>query len=222
MLRSYFVIAFRNFFRNKVQSSIQVLSLSIGIASIILIGLYARFEFGYDRYNENFDRIYRLEFDKQVGLWSAIGHQIKQEIPEVENVVRLLNWWGKDRSTLWFYTPEAGSGEKRIFKAEDLFYCDTTIFDIFSFKFIQGDPETALRDPMSIVLTESMARKYFGDQDPVGQYLITDKNYPITGIIEDVTGSHMEIEMLGNLSYRTSIGNSKRPISIVTPMPMSS
>jgi putative ABC transport system permease protein len=210
MIRSYFIIALRNFIRNKVQSSIQVLSLAIGIASLILIGLYARFEFSYDQFNENYDRIYRLEFDKQVGLWSAIGHQIKQEIPEVENVVRMLNWWGKDRSTLWFYYPEAASDKKRIFKAEDLFYCDTTVFDIFSFNFLQGDPETALRDPMSIVLTKSMAKKYFGDQDPVGQYLVTDKNYPITGIIEDVKGSHMEIKMLGNIAYRASIGHARR------------
>jgi putative ABC transport system permease protein len=184
-----------------------VLSLSIGIASFILIGLYAKFELGYDQFHKNFDRIYRLEFEKQVGLWSAIGHQIKQEIPEVENVVRLLNWWGKDRSTLWFYSPEAGTGEKRIFEAQDLFYCDTTIFDIFSFNFLQGDPETALRDPLSIVITKSMAEKYFGDQDPVGQYLVSDKNWIITGIIEDVTGSHMEIKMLGNISYRDRINN---------------
>ena len=139
MLRNYFISALRNIIRNKIQSIIQVLSLTIGITAAILIGLYAKHELGYDRFNEKFERIYRLEYGDQVGLPSAPGHQIKQNIPEVENVVRLLSWVGKDGYQLWtYYLDNDTSGSNEIFKAGDWFLCDSTIFDVFSFHFIQG------------------------------------------------------------------------------------
>jgi len=197
MFRNYFITAFRNIIRNKIQSFIQVLSLAIGITAAILIGLYAKYELSYDRYNEKFDRIYRLQWGDQVGLWSAIGHQIKQEIPEVENVVRLVNYGGKDRILYIEYIPSGDSTDRRSIAIEDFFWCDTTIFDVFTFHFIQGDPNTALRDPYSTVLTESMARKIFGEKDPIGEQI--DRDYTITGIIEDVKHSHIEINMLSSM-----------------------
>jgi putative ABC transport system permease protein len=203
MLRNYFISALRNIIRNKIQSIIQVLSLTIGIIAVILIGLYAKHELGYDRFNEKFDRIYRLEYGDQVGLPSAPGHQIKQNIPEVENVVRLINWMGKDGYKLWTYYPDNdSSGSKEIFKVEDWFNCDSTIFDVFSFNFIQGDPETALRDPNSIVFTESTAKKLFAGRDPVGDFWGRLK---VTGIIEDVKNSHIEVNMLTSIAMSDSL-----------------
>ena len=198
MFRNYFITAIRNILRNKIQSFIQVLSLSIGITSAILIGMYAWHEFTYDRYNEKLDRIYRLQWGDQVSLPSAFGHQIKQEIPEVENVVRMVNWAGKDGYSLVKYYPDDDTlGKEEILRVEDEFVCDSTIFDIFTFHFIQGDPQTALLDPNSIVLTESTAKKLFPDSDPVGQFWGMSQ---VTGIIEDVKHSHIEINMLKPLT----------------------
>ena len=95
MFRNYFITAIRNILRNKIQSFIQVLSLSICITAAILIGLNARYELTCDRFNEKFDRIYRLEYSDHVGLPAAPGYQIKQEIPEVKIVVRIVNRNGK-------------------------------------------------------------------------------------------------------------------------------
>jgi len=203
MFRNFFLTAHRNIVRNKVQSIIQVISLSIGIALAILIGLYAKNELSYDRFNEKFDRIYRLEYGDQVGMPTAPGHQIKQEIPEVENVVRLVNWRGKDDVTMWRYRLDGDTtGEMKTFRMEDYFYCDSTTFDIFTFHFIQGDPRTALRDPNSVVMTESAARSIFGEGDPVGRLF---GNLNVTGIIEDVKNSHLEVNMLMSLTSHSEL-----------------
>lgn len=89
MIRSYFVIAIRYILRNKIQSIIQVLSLTIGITAVILIGLYADYELSYDKFNEKLDRIYRLDYSDWPQIPSAIGHEIKENFTEVENVVRI-------------------------------------------------------------------------------------------------------------------------------------
>lgn len=208
MFRNFFLTAHRNITGNKIQSIIQVASLTIGIAAAILIGLYARNELNYDRFNRKFDRIYRLEYGDQVGMPTGPGNQIKQDIPEVENVVRLVNWRGKDNYDMWRYYPDGDtSGELRTFRMEDFFYCDSTIFDIFSFNFIQGDPHTALRDPNSVVMTQSTARSIFGDQDPVGRrfgYL------NVTGLIEDVKNSHLEINMLISMTTHSELHGFER------------
>ncbi|KPL14909.1 MAG: hypothetical protein AMS26_09130 [Bacteroides sp. SM23_62] len=210
MFKNFFLTAHRNIVRNKMQSAIQVASLSIGIAAAVLIGLYARYELNYDRFNEKFDRIYRVEFGDQVGMPSAIGHQIKQQIPEVENVVRLVNWIGKDEYATWsYYQNNDPSGQERMFRVEDMYYCDSTIFKVFSFSFLHGDPGTALRNPNSVVLTESTARSLFGDEDPMGQVIRRDE-LTVTGVIEDVINSHIEINMLVSLMSHDSLGGFKR------------
>ena len=89
MIRSYFVIAIRYILRNKIQSLIQVISLTIGITAVILIGLYALNELSYDKFNEKYDRIFRLEYGDNVGQVTAIGHEIKENLSVVENVVRI-------------------------------------------------------------------------------------------------------------------------------------
>lgn len=193
MIRSYFVIAIRYILRNKIQSIIQVLSLSIGITAVILIGLYANHELSCDKFNKKIDRIYRLEYGDQVGMPTAPGHQVKQQIPEVENVVRMVNWSGKDGSLSMKYIPINDSTDERIIEIEDFFWCDSTIFEVFTFPFVQGDPKTALRDPNTCVISESTARTIFGDRNPVGEPL---GQYSITGVIEDVKNSHIEINML--------------------------
>ena len=95
MLRNYFITAFRYILRNKIQSIIQVISLTIGITAVILVGLYAFHELSYDKFNEKSERIYRLEYGNKVGQVSAIGHEIKENLSEVENVVRMSKYGDK-------------------------------------------------------------------------------------------------------------------------------
>ncbi len=193
MLKSFFRTALRNIARNKVQSVIQVLSLVVGITALILIGLYARYELTYDRCHENFDRIYRLEFGERVGQPTAPGHQIKLNFSEVENVVRLVNWEGKGKSLNMRYEPEGDSSAIINISVPDYYWADSSIFEVFSFDFIQGNPQTALRDPYSAVLVESVARRIFGAEDPMGKSLgwLT-----VTGVIRELEHSHMQINML--------------------------
>ena len=191
MFKNFFLTAHRNIVRNKIQSAIQVTSLTIGITAVVLIGLYAKYEWSYDQFHEKLDRIYRLEYADNVGLSLAPGHQIMQNIPEVESMVRLLSWDGKDHKSNWRHFPDGDStARETLISVEDIFWCDSSIFKIFSFDFIQGDPNNALRDPKSLILTESTARNLFGDEDPLGRVLA---EYTITGVIEDVENSHLEI-----------------------------
>ena len=192
MFRNYFITAFRNIIRNRIQSFIQVLSLAIGITATILIGLYTQNELSYDNFNEKYDRIYRLEYGDYVRQPPAPGHKIKQQISEVENVVRIIN--GEPRDNIYHrYISEHDSTIEKIIKISDYHYCDSTIFEVFTFDFIQGDPKSALRDPYTCVLTESAARTIFGDMDPVGESI---EKYTVTGIIKDVKNSHFKINML--------------------------
>ena len=137
MLRNYFITAFRYIIRNKVQSIIQVLSLAIGITAIILIGLYVENELSYDKFNDKLDRIYRLEYGDFVGQSSKIGYQIKENFPEVENVVRIH----KSGGNIKYISDQGKASERKIDLRVAAFFCDSTVFDVFTFSFIQGDPK---------------------------------------------------------------------------------
>lgn len=201
MIRSYFVIAIRYILRNKIQSIIQILSLTIGITAIILIGLYVDHEMSYDKFNEKIDRIYRLEYGEYAGQQSAIGHQIKENFPEVDNVVRMLRWGGDILASVRYISDQGEGPERKIELTSQYLACDSTVFDVFTFPFIQGDPASALRDPYSVVLTEHTAREIFGSKDPVGEGLwidgLTDnKSYTVTGVIHDVKNFHIDFDIL--------------------------
>ena len=199
MFRNYFISALRNMIRNKVQTLIQVISLSTGITAAILIGLFAIYELSYDKFNQHFDRIYRLEFGDQVGLWAAPGHEIKQNIPEVENVVRLAAWWGQDE-THGIMIPATDSTEEKFIELEDVLICDSTFFEVFSFDFLIGDPEAALKEPYTAVLSRSAARIIFGDRDPLGKTLcfadLRQQRMTVTGVFKDLKNSHVEVNLL--------------------------
>jgi putative ABC transport system permease protein len=209
MFRNYFLTAIRNFLGNKVQALIQVVSLAIGITASLSIGLYILHEVSTDKFNRKIDRIYRVEYGNQVGMWSAIGHQIAQEIPEVEKVVRLINWTGKDRNFTSPYSPSDDSLDVRLIEFTDFYWCDCTIFDIFTIPPAQGDPRTVLRDPHSCVISETVARKFFPDRDPVGEVL-WDGGLVITGVFEDVKNSHIVLNMLISIVTFDSTSGSPR------------
>lgn len=195
MFRTFLKIAFRNFFRQKGHSLINILGLAIGIACSILIILFVTYELGYDKYNKNHDSIYRVAVDALAGnteiyqtyTSAPLPAALLKEYPEIEKITRI-----------------AISGEVKtrygnnVFNEDRMFEVDTTFFEIFSYKMILGDIETALDEPFSVVLTESMAKKYFANEDPINKVMQFDTlNFKVTGVIEDVPDqSHFHFDFL--------------------------
>jgi putative ABC transport system permease protein len=201
MWRNFFTVALRNISKNKVFTLINVSGLAIGLASSILIILFVIREVSFDRFHENRQRIYRLYIDGTIGdqtfrgaLTSMVMAQtFAEEIPEIEKFVRFDVY---NQKLIW------SDGEKHI---EDHFlYADSTIFDIFSLNFVNGDPSSALSLPYSIVITEEKAKLYFGDRDPLGQLLVVnDEKYTfrVTGVIESLPeNSHFFADFIASMS----------------------
>jgi putative ABC transport system permease protein len=195
MIKNYIKIAFRNLWRHKSFSLINIIGLAVGMTACLLIFMYVKFELSYDKFNSNFDHIYRLNTDikapSEVLHWSSVsapmGPAMQADYPEVESSVRI------------FPTGYLIVNGNNKFQENNIAFVDGSIFKIFTFPFLEGDPGTALKDPFSIVLTETMAKKYFGSQDALGKSLLLDGKHPvnITGIIKDVPhNSHFNFDML--------------------------
>ena len=195
MIKNYIKIAFRNLWRHKSFSLINIVGLAVGMAACLLIFMYVKFELSYDKFNANFAHIYRLNTDikapSEVLHWSSatapMGPALQADYPEVQSFARVF-------STGYLIV----NGNNK-FQENNLAFADNSIFKIFTFPFIEGDPATALKAPFSIVLTETMAKKYFGSQDALGKSLLLDGKHPvnITGIIKDVPhNSHFNFDML--------------------------
>lgn len=201
MLKNYVLIAFRHLKRHKTYSLINILGLAIGMACFILIALYILTELSYDKYHEKSNRIFRLEADLTLGgdpIPVATTNfpptfAMRNDYPEVINSVRIL-----PRSKLLV------EYENKRFYEERIYYAEETVFDIFTFPMVKGDPKTALVTANSVVITESMANKYFGAEDPIGKTLKLNNRteFSITGVIENVpANSHFIFDML--LSFQT-------------------
>jgi len=198
MFGNYIKITFRNILRHKGYYFINVAGLSIGIICFILIALFIQDELSYDRYHEKADRIYRAgvravwadnEFHGAVSP-APFSKALVTEFPEVEASTRLRR----------FGFPVIRYKEK-VFSEERWYWADGTFFEVFTVPFIQGDPKTALKKPNCVVITQSMALKYFGNEDPLGKSLNADnrKDYQITGVIEDVPhNSHVHYDFLAS------------------------
>ena len=152
MLRNYLKIAFRNLLRNKFYSLINIAGLSIGMAVAILIFSYVRYEYSFDRFHSKFDQIYRVvqsvrlhdrEFTRSF-TGGVLASALKEEIPEILHIARL--------NLIWEEVEISCNGKKFIAKSGDMVLADNDIFKIFDIEFIQGDPQTALMDPNSIIL----------------------------------------------------------------------
>ena len=189
MFLNYLKIAIRNLQRNRFYSLINILGLSIGIVCTLLIMLYVRYELSYDKYHEKHERIYRLDSDFYIGgkkdqfavTALPLGPTLKQEYPEIEEFCRFLNM---DDQTLLKY------GDKEFYETK-LFLADSAIFKIFTHPFVYGNPKKALTEPNTIIMTESMAHKYFGDINPVGEIVNSADGdaYKVTGVIRDLPGN---------------------------------
>ncbi len=200
MFKNNLKIAIRNLLQNKVYALISILGLAIGISGSTLITLYVGDELSYDNYHENKDHIYRLttvlDFNGKmdVGVTNyAAGPTLKEDYPEVIDFVRFYG--GRREVELSF--------EDRKFKESNLWITDSSVFRIFTYDFIVGDPETALAAPQSVVLTESVAEKLFPDGDGMGkQVKMNNSLLNVTGIIKNPP-ANSEIPINGLISITT-------------------
>lgn len=183
MFENYLKIALRNLKKHKVYSLINILGLSIGLASVIFLLLYVQFEISFDWFHSKADRIYRVQ---RSGFGSSemspimpapLAPAMKEEFPEVEEATRFAF-----RSNV-----HISANDKNFFE-NGFVFTDPATLEIFSFEFLRGSSNTALADPFSILLSESMAVKYFGDEDPVGKKITFrgTHEFRITGVLKDL------------------------------------
>jgi len=201
MLKNYFKIAFRNLWRNKGFSIINILGLSIGLATCLVILLFIQNELGYDRYNKKADRIVRVvlrsmvqgEKMNEANVMPPTAQTLKADYPEVQEATRLSDN-GYPRITY---------GDKTL-KDNAFASVDSNFFQVFSIPFLQGDTKTALLQPNSVVISRVMAQKYFGGEDPMGKTLnFKDWNtsYKITGVFDKIpANSHFHFELFGSMN----------------------
>jgi len=196
MLKNYFKIAFRNIIRHKVFSFINIAGLAVGLAVCFLILLWVQDELKFDKFHEKYDRIHRILVDINtngdefvVGVTpAALAPNIIDEVPEFEEICRFKNWGAFQIRT----------NEEEGFIGLNSGIADPSVFDIFSFPLLAGDPETALIEAHSLVLTIDAAEKLFSDEDPLGK-TVEVKNrgdFTITGLIDNVDHSHFDFDFL--------------------------
>jgi putative ABC transport system permease protein len=208
MIKNYLQVALRNLRNYKAYSLINIIGLAVGIACCIAIMLFVRDELSYDRFNEYAVQIYRPRLlglinghDLNSAMSSvAMGPAVYRDLPDVVAYTRLA----KSGSTVVRYNDKT-------FIEDRFFGADSTVFDVFSFPFVAGNPKTALTQPNTVVITESIAHKYFGDQNPIGKILNAGKqdNFIVTGVIKDIPqNSHLHPDFMGSL---TTLQDSRNP-----------
>ncbi|MBN2382844.1 ABC transporter permease [bacterium] len=199
MFRNYLKFALRNLVRQKAYALISIVSLALGLSGLIVVALFVQDELSYDRFHLKGDRLFRIvqnnvtaqqpnTFVLVPGLISRI---VKENIPEVETVTRLTR--GLD--ILISYK------DKQFYETNYL-YADATVFDVFTIPLVRGDARTALANPNSIVITESIAHKYFGTMDPIGQVLTEEDGgqYTVTAVTRDMQpNSHFHFDFMASL-----------------------
>lgn len=204
MLKNYFKIALRNLRKNPVYSFINIFGLALGMGVSILILLYVHYELSYDRYHEDSDRIVRVsrEWFNQNGETSLhLGHVAPPFGPLLEQ-----DFEGTvEEAVRFFQVSPLLRYEDKSFVENRFFFTDAEVFDVFSWEMLQGDPSTALTYPDGIVLTESAAQKYFGNEDPMGKALEFEAQgntfqFQVNGIVEDVpSNSHFQFDFLASM-----------------------
>jgi putative ABC transport system permease protein len=205
MIHKNIRLAFRNILYNKGLNSINIIGLAIGMMAVLLIFQYIRYEKGFDKFFDNADRLQRLVFyryyqtglDKSVGNNYFVGQIAIEKIPEIENFCRCK------RETQYVHVGE------EIFKEERTLFADSSYFSMFSHTVIAGDKKNFLTQPNVVVLTESTARKYFGNENPIGKtiYGVNPGKIPVTvhGVIKDVPqNSHLKFDLVISLSTVTN------------------
>ncbi|HAN17358.1 MAG: hypothetical protein A2X13_00745 [Bacteroidetes bacterium GWC2_33_15] len=208
MFKHNLKIAIRNILKYWNYSLINIGGLAIGLASFIFIILYIEDELKYDKFHEKADRIYRVnrlynsnDVDEDAATCSfPCAPTLEIDYPNlIEKTVRFFNFMRPE----FFFDYQKSETEIIKYNEKNFYMADSTVFDIFTFPFIAGDPETALDRPGTMVITESTAKRYFGDENPIGKSLRAEEgfNFEITGVIKDIPSqSHFKIDLLGSLN----------------------
>ena len=209
MLKHYAIHFYRNLKRQKLFTFINILGLTVGIASSLLIYLYARHEFSYDTFHEHADHIYRVN---QTFIWGestdnefastgpGVAYAVKEEITEVKLITSIHT----PGDFLVSYTNT--KNEVISFEQTNVLAADTNFFKMFNFKLVKGNEASALRQANTIVLTESMAKKYFGNEEPIGKLILmgtgeNQKTYEVTGVAKDLpTNTYLQFDMLMSMN----------------------
>jgi len=207
MIKNYIKIAWRNIIRNKTFSAINIVGLSLGIAACILILQYVAFELSFDDFHKDKNQIYRVRQDrynegKLSTQWAAgtfaVGNSFKDAFSEVQDYVKLIRY----RPTMMEY------GDRSL-KVEKVYMAGSSFFNIFSYPLLSGDARTALTEPNTVVLSESVAKKFFGSENPVGKTILKNKKsaYKVTGVFKDMpANTHLKADVL--ISYATFLSES--------------
>jgi len=201
MFKNYFKIALRNLLRHKSFSAINILGLSIGIATCLIIMLFVQNELSYDRYNKKADRIVRVVFKgtvqgnemKEASVMPPVAQALRTEFPEVQEATRLSRG-GVPRITI---------GEK-VFREDEMVFVDSNFFQVFTLPFVKGDSKSALIEPNTIVISKAIAEKYFGKDDPMGKLIVLNDekaSYKITGVMDNIpVNSHFRYDLFASMA----------------------
>ncbi|MBL0739732.1 ABC transporter permease [Chryseolinea lacunae] len=198
MFKNYFKVAVRNILKHKFFSAINILGMTAGITACLLIILYITDELSYDTFHAKADRIYQAGLHGKIGgqdvrtsnTCPPLANAMATEIPEVEASTRITPRFGKP--VLKY--------EEKVFTEERVFFADSNFFEFFSFRLLEGDVKTALKEPNTVVLTEDMAKKYFGTESPMGKLMVIGddkKTFKVTGIAANApSNSHVHFNVL--------------------------
>ena len=185
MIRHFLIIAWRNIRRRKTLSFIQIMCLSLGLVAFILVARYIQYEKDYDKFNVNFDRIYRAQsykigdrMDDENQTVVPLAKYLRDHVPEVEDAIVLREIWGEYLS----------ADVEHIFNEPDGYFAPSRVFEMFSFELIRGDKNTVLDDANAVVLSETLAQKYFPGEDAMGKVLFDNRKNElrVTGIMKDI------------------------------------
>lgn len=201
MIKNFFINGLRSVRKQPGYIALNIGGLAVGMTSFLFITLYVVDELSYDHFHKNYENIYRV---KVIGRMA--GGEINQAITAAPMAQAML----KDYPEVLQATRVRGMGDWLIrfgdkkFNEEDVLFADSTFFDVFGFILLKGDPNTALVRPRSMILTEEYAKKYFGDNDPMGQRMNVESDtvlYTVTGVIQNVPdNSHIKFDMLASMS----------------------
>jgi putative ABC transport system permease protein len=213
MIKNYFKIALRIIKRQKLYSFLNIVGLAVSLTCSFLIFLHVKDELSYETNFPKADRLYRVQTNSKYGStfrnWGAsapaLGPILEETFPEVEKTARIRDL-GRE---ILSYQPSQGTAKR--FEERGGFIADPSIIPMFDLKFLSGDPRTALEEPNTVVLTESLAKKYFANQDPIGKTLVNEsrkQSFQITGVIQDLPrNTHLKIDYIISMpSFASIIG----------------
>ncbi len=201
MLRNYLKIAWRSLSQSKGYSALTIFGLALGLAVSLLSILYVADELRYDRYNEKADRIYRINSDISFSLRAVkaatsptpMGQTLMRDFPEIETATRLAKHGSR------MIKSHLVKSDHAVIREQGVLYADSTVFDVFTLPMLAGNPQKALTEPQSVVISASMAKKYFGTTDALNRVLVFDDNdiRRVTGVIKDIPAqSHFQADFL--------------------------